>query len=196
MNQPVAQSNFTVLATPAPEKMAFNTAMVALTEAYGLKVEIERIKIYAQTLNNPQKYPFIIETIKRACSREYYRDSSRTALRLPTIGELIVLHSETALRHEQDSSSDYLSLGAPRKNDKKLIANGQLICTLVSYFGCDDDALWELSQNGELVADDYDCPDFSELIFKKSPEKMKMLIQKYREVIEMTNGKIKIEKKL
>jgi hypothetical protein len=191
MNQPVAQSNFTVLATPAPEKMAFNTAMVALTEAYGLKVEIERIKIYAQTLNNPKKYPFIIETIKRACTREYYRDSSRTALRLPTIGELITLHSETAMRHEQDTSSDYLSLGAPRKNDKKLIANGQLICSLVAYFGCDDDALWELSNNGELVAHDYDCSDFSELIFKKSPEKIKMLIEKYRDVINMTNGKIK-----
>ena len=194
MNQPIAQSSFTVLATPAPEKMAFNTAMVALTEAYGLKVEIERIKIYAQTLNNPKKYPFIIETIKQACTRQYYRDSSRTALRLPTIGELITLHSETALRHEQDSSSDYLSLQAPRKNNKKLIANGQLICTLVSYFGCDDDALWELSRNGELVADDYECPDFSELIFKKSPEKTKMLIEKYRDVINMTNGKIKIEK--
>lgn len=153
-----------------------------LAEIYSVTVGIDTMKAFYFAFKEKQKFPYIAETFSIAKTKTFYRDSSKTGLRFPTIEEFKNIHEEYARS---------LILNQRPEDTKKLMTDGQkhanymLGMHLIGIFKFEADRVMDMVQNGHIVADELliDTNYFNQTKNKKEQIK-KHILKNYKKILD------------
>ncbi len=157
-----------------------------LAEIYSVTLGIDTMKAFYFAFKEKQKFPYMPETFNIAKSKTFYRDSSKTGLRFPTIEEFKNIHEEYArslILNKRPEQPKILM------NDKQKHANYALAMHLIQTFKCDSDMVMDMVYDGRIIADQsfIDSNFFSEKENKKKAIKQHIL-KNYQNILNELKG--------
>ncbi len=157
-----------------------------LAEIYSVTLGIDTMKAFYFAFKEKQKFPYIPETFNIAKSKTFYRDSSKTGLRFPTIEEFRNIHDEYArslILNKRPEETKILMA------DKQKHANYSLAMHLIQTFKCDSDMVMDMVYDGRIIADQsfIDSNFFSEKENKKKAIKQHIL-KNYQNILNELKG--------